>query len=42
MEKVNLRQKFALFDELWSPRIMGELNGQQAGQARGRIHLAQE
>lgn len=28
MEKVNLEEKFALFDELWSPRIVGELNGQ--------------
>ena len=29
MDKVNLREKLALFDELWSPRIVGELNGQQ-------------
>lgn len=29
MEKVNLAQKLALFDERWSPRIVGELNGQQ-------------
>lgn len=29
MEKVNLLQKFSLFDEQWSPRIAGELNGQQ-------------
>ena len=29
MEKVNLAQKFALFDELWSPKLIGELNGQQ-------------
>lgn len=26
MEKVNLAQKFSLFDEYWSPRIVGELN----------------
>jgi len=26
--KVNLREKLALFDEHWSPRIVGELNGQ--------------
>jgi mannose-6-phosphate isomerase-like protein (cupin superfamily) len=25
-EKVNLAQKFALFDDLWSPKIVGELN----------------
>lgn len=28
MEKVNLAQKFSLFDEYWSPKIIGELNGQ--------------
>ena len=27
-EKVNLKEKFALFDERWSPKIVGELNGQ--------------
>jgi mannose-6-phosphate isomerase-like protein (cupin superfamily) len=26
IEKVNLVQKFALFDEYWSPHIAGELN----------------
>jgi len=28
MEKVNLSQKLALFSDLWSPKIVGELNGQ--------------
>ena len=28
MEKVHLSQKFALFDDLWSPKIVGKLNGQ--------------
>jgi mannose-6-phosphate isomerase-like protein (cupin superfamily) len=28
MEKVNLAQKFGLFDDLWSPKIVAELNGQ--------------
>ena len=28
MEKVNLTQKFSLFDEYWSPKLVGELNGQ--------------
>jgi len=28
MEKVNLEQKFQLFAEHWSPKIIGELNGQ--------------
>ena len=29
IEKVNLAEKFSLFDERWSPKIVGELNGQQ-------------
>ena len=29
MEKVNLADKFALFNDHWSPRVVGELNGQQ-------------
>src|SRR5688572_1458483 len=29
MAKVNLLEKFALFNEHWSPKIVGELNGQQ-------------
>lgn len=29
MDKVNLSEKLALFDEYWSPKIVGELNGQQ-------------
>jgi len=29
MEKVNLREKFALFSEHWKPKVAGELNGQQ-------------
>lgn len=29
MEKVNLGEKLALFSEHWSPRVAGELNGQQ-------------
>lgn len=28
MDKVNLAQKLSLFDEHWSPKIVGELNGQ--------------
>ena len=27
-DKVDLKEKFRLFDEQWSPRIVGELNGQ--------------
>ena len=29
MTKVNLREKFALFGDHWSPKVVGELNGQQ-------------
>ncbi len=29
MEKVNLREKLALFADQWSPKVVGELNGQQ-------------
>lgn len=28
MGKVNLREKLALFNEHWSPKIVGDLNGQ--------------
>jgi mannose-6-phosphate isomerase-like protein (cupin superfamily) len=28
IEKVNLQQKLSLFGEQWSPKIVGELNGQ--------------
>lgn len=28
MEKVNIAEKFRLFNDLWSPKIIGELNGQ--------------
>jgi mannose-6-phosphate isomerase-like protein (cupin superfamily) len=28
MEKVNVREKLALFSDHWNPRIVGEMNGQ--------------
>jgi mannose-6-phosphate isomerase-like protein (cupin superfamily) len=28
MEKVNISEKLALFNDYWNPRILGELNGQ--------------
>jgi quercetin dioxygenase-like cupin family protein len=31
---VNLEQKFGLFSEQWSPKIVGELNGQQVRLAK--------
>ncbi len=34
MEKVNLEQKFELFSEHWSPKIVGELNGQHVKLAK--------
>lgn len=34
MEKVNLAEKFSLFSEHWSPRVVGELNGQQVKLAK--------
>jgi mannose-6-phosphate isomerase-like protein (cupin superfamily) len=29
LEKVNLAEKFALFSDHWSPKVVGDLNGQQ-------------
>ncbi len=29
MDKVNLAEKFALFSDSWSPKVVGDLNGQQ-------------
>jgi mannose-6-phosphate isomerase-like protein (cupin superfamily) len=29
MEKVNLAEKFAQFNEHWRPKVVGELNGQE-------------
>ena len=34
MEKVNLAQKFELFHDTWSPKIIAELNGQQVKLAK--------
>lgn len=34
MDKVNLAQKFGLFDEHWTPKIVGELNGQHVKLAK--------
>jgi mannose-6-phosphate isomerase-like protein (cupin superfamily) len=28
MDKINLKEKFGLFSEFWTPKIVGELNGQ--------------
>ena len=29
MNRVSLREKFALFSDHWSPKVVGDLNGQQ-------------
>ena len=34
MKVVNLAQKFSLFSDYWSPKIIGELNGQQVKVAK--------
>lgn len=34
MEKINLQEKFSRFNELWTPKIVGELNGQQVKLAK--------
>ncbi len=34
MNKIALAEKFSLFSEHWSPKIVGELNGQQVKLAR--------
>lgn len=34
LDRVDLAEKFASFDETWSPRIVAELNGQQVKVAK--------
>lgn len=29
MKKINLNEKFSLFNDHWNPRVLGDLNGQQ-------------
>ena len=36
MDKVNLAEKFSLFDDYWSPKLVGELNGQHVKLAKVR------
>ena len=28
MKKINLKEKFSLFNDHWSPKVLGEMNGQ--------------
>lgn len=34
MQSINVREKFDLFSEYWSPKIIGDLNGQQVKLAK--------
>ena len=34
MDVVNIKQKFSLFTEQWSPKIIGQLNGQDVKLAK--------
>lgn len=34
MDKINIQQKLGLFNDHWSPRIIGELNGQHVKLAK--------
>ena len=34
MEKVNIKEKFSLFSDQWSPKIIGQLNGQDVKLAK--------
>ena len=34
MDKINLTEKFSLFQDHWNPRIAGELNGQHVKLAK--------
>ena len=29
MKKINLEEKFSLFNDHWNPKVLGEMNGQQ-------------
>ena len=36
MDKINLQQKFSLFNEYWTPKIIGELNEQYVKLAKAK------
>ena len=40
MEKINLNEKFNLFNEHWTPKTIGELNGQQVKLAKVKGELS--
>ena len=39
MDKVDINEKFALFDEHWTPKIIGQSNGQLVKIAKGQGEL---
>ena len=39
MNKINLKEKFDQFTEYWTPKIIGELNGQYVKLAKGKGEL---
>ena len=39
MNKINLKEKFDRFTEYWTPKIIGELNGQYVKLAKGKGEL---
>ena len=39
MNKINLEEKFDQFTEYWTPKIIGELNGQYVKLAKGKGEL---
>ena len=39
VKEINIAEKFSLFDEHWTPKIVGELNGQYVKFAKGKDEL---
>jgi len=39
MDKINLAEKFKKFDDLWSPKLVGELNENYIKLAKGQGEL---
>jgi len=39
MKKINIAEKFSLFSETWTPKIIGELNGQYVKLAKVQDEL---
>ncbi len=40
MERINLAEKFALFEEHWTPKILAEANGNWSRLQKGRARLS--